>query len=244
MFRGLVILLFLIFTFPAASQYVERTNFNYKSKSYEIISFKVDSGFVSSISILDNISLTAESFFFDSLSKVGKFFAITAGSVDTLCNLLGFLVSNGVVKQKLNLGVGVGNFYAFGNSVLVMSKANIGFVAPNSLIASTQYDFALQSGPTLVDKGKINSVFSNSSQNKYVRCGIGLSGSSSNLKLHFVLSNEPVSFYQISDLFLNKLRCTDAYLLESSFLASAHFPNSKKTFSPIRRTCKYIYIKM
>lgn len=244
MLRGLVHLLLLSLSVSAYGQYVERANFQYKSKSYDIISFNVDSGFISSISILENNSLSAENIYFDSLMQSRKFFAITAGSVDTLCNLLGFVVSNGVVRQKLNLGVGIGNFYAFGNSVLVMSKESIYFFAPSSLIRSTQYDFAIQSGPILVEKGKINSFFSNSSQNKYIRCGVGVSGNSFNQKLHFVLSNEPVTFYQISDLFLSKLKCSDALLLESSFLASAHFPNIQRSYSPYRKVCKYIYIKL
>lgn len=237
-------LLLLFFSLSASSQHIERANFLYKSKFYDIISFNVDSSFVSSISIVENNSLIPENLYFDSLSQYGKFFAITAGSVDSLCNLLGFYSLNGFVKQKLNLGTGVGNFYSFGNSVLVMSKSDAHFISTGNFLPSVKYDFALQSGPILVESGKINSAFSSSSQNKFIRCGVGVSRSSTKVQMHFVLSNEPVTFYQISDLFVNKLKCTDAFLLESSFSASAHFPNSKKVHSPVRSVCKYIYVRL
>jgi len=244
MCRYFLLLSFLFSSGLLMSQQSEKQNVNYKSKTYDIISFKVDSTFASQIAIINNSGLIAEKDLYDSLEQGGKYFAINAGSVDSLCNLLGLELSEGILKRPMNLNSGAGNFYSYGNAVFAANASGVAIMNTKKYDSTVSYNFALQAGPLLVEDKKINKEFSASSKNQFLRCGIGIRSDNNSQIVYFVIANVPVSFYQFADLFLNKLKCQQAINLESAFYASAHFPNLKRTYSTTRQICNFIYIKL
>ena len=102
----------------------------------------------------------------------------------------------------------------------------------------------VQSGPMLLMSGLINPVFNQNSQNKYVRCGVGLFVNTKSEKfLVFAISNTPVSFYDFADFFNKKFKCNNALCLESAGSA-IYFPGQSYPNDYLDRyICNYLYFK-
>lgn len=119
-----------------------------------------------------------------------------------------------------------GNFYEpEPNGVFFLNPEKTDIVETADFDVDARYDFALQSGPMLVQHGSINPSFPSNNTNKHFRCAVGIVREGSNIFLVFVSSESKVTFYDLA-LFMKKEQgCQEALHLES-MNAFMHFPGS------------------
>jgi uncharacterized protein YigE (DUF2233 family) len=83
---------------------------------------------------------------------------------------------------------------------------------------------ATQSGPLLLNDGKIHPVFNPKSENRNIRTGVGVKGPKD---IVFVMSLDTVTFYEMAVLFRDALTCPNALYLDgiiSQFYPENHSP--------------------
>ena len=114
------------------------------------------------------------------------------------------------------------NFYIQPNGVFYIDKEE-----QVKIITTKAYQkekvkptYALQSGPMLVVNGKINKELSPTSRNRFVRSGVGVIDST---KLAFVISKQPVRFYDFARVFQQKFKCKNALYLDG-FISEMYLP--------------------
>jgi uncharacterized protein YigE (DUF2233 family) len=139
-------------------------------------------------------------------------FATNGGMFHADYQPVGLLVQDGVEKSPVNLAEGEGNFFLKPNGVfLVSSEGEAAIVTSERYARSQGVRAATQSGPLLVIDGKINAAFKKGSFNRTVRSGVGVIDPHT---VVFVISDQPVSFWEFSRLFRDDLRCKDALYLD------------------------------
>jgi uncharacterized protein YigE (DUF2233 family) len=146
-------------------------------------------------------------------------FAMNAGMFEPDLSPVGLFVAHGRELKPLNLVDGRGNFFLKPNGVFYLTAAGPG------IVRSTKYSeraaeilLATQSGPLLLEGGAINPAFGPTSKSKHIRNGVGVRGT----EAIFVISNEPVTFYELATYFKDQLHCQDALYFDgavSSLLA-------------------------
>jgi uncharacterized protein YigE (DUF2233 family) len=132
---------------------------------------------------------------------------------------LGLYVEEGKVLHRLNTRRGAyGNFYLEPNGVFSVSERQA------RIIETSRYDaelasgvstvrFATQSGPLLVQAGRINPLFNPKSNNRLIRSAVCLV---SQHEVALAISDVAVSFYEFSAFLRDKLKCSDALHLDST----------------------------
>lgn len=140
-------------------------------------------------------------------------FAMNAGMYHADFQAVGLYVEKGKQKTKLNEATGEGNFFMQPNGVLAWNTQHA--VIQNT----TKYKqhgfkalYATQSGPMLLSKNQINPRFLPNSTSLKIRNAVGIKEQ----KLYFVMSQQPVSFYQLAQFFKDKLNISDALYLDGS----------------------------
>jgi len=140
-------------------------------------------------------------------------FACNAGMFEATSKPVGLLVENGEEKSPLNLNDGAGNFYLKPNGVFAINAKHHAFVVESgdyrTLVPPILW--ATQSGPLLVHGGDVNPDFMPDSKNRKIRSGVGVTKSG---EVVFALSRQPVTFYELSELFREKLHCPNALYLD------------------------------
>lgn len=154
-------------------------------------------------------------------------FAANAGMFEPDCKPVGLLVQNGAESSPLNLNDGTGNFYMKPNGVFLINAKHEAFVVESSAytVLLTPVVWATQSGPLLVHGGGINPDFIADSKNRKIRSGIGVRKDGT---IVFALSRAPVNFYNFADLFLTKLKCSNALYLDGD-ISAFYVPEIKET---------------
>lgn len=158
-------------------------------------------------------------------------FVTNGGIFDTNYSPLGLYIENSKEVSKINTSTGEGNFYLQPNGVFMIKNGEGEIVETSNYTFSPNISFATQSGPLLVINNEINPLFGKSSQNKYTRSGVGISQNGSIL---FVLSNEPVTFYDIASVFKDKLGVQNALYLDgaiSEMYVPRYREKTKQNFS-------------
>lgn len=135
----------------------------------------------------------------------------------------GLYIENYKKLQNLDTLSGEGNFYLQPNGIFLITQNN------ESQIIDTQHfkyneniKFATQSGPMLLMKGNINSIFQIQSKNVNIRNGVGIL---KNGDVVFVMSKKEISFYDFALVFKD-LGCQDALYLDG-FVSRAYLPEKK-----------------
>lgn len=239
----LLILLFL----PAKSQITEKHNLDYKNAKFDVFVTKIDSVMAGQFTIVTNTARLSEQSFFDSVarSNPARFFAITASIVDSACNPLGLYIAARQKINDINTKQGNGNFYLKPNGFIAVDTANnIEIQEAARFQAGAQYKYAMQSGPMLIVNGIINPAFDKDSKNKNMRCGVGIFTANNEKSIVFIKSNEPVSFYQLAQIFYEKFNCANALTLESGGNCSLHLPNDKLSYNNKLTVCRFILISL
>ena len=162
-------------------------------------------------------------------------FAANAGMFQPDFSPCGLLVENGTEVSPLNTNDGEGNFYMKPNGVFLINDKHEARVI-NAADYPTELSpavWATQSGPMLVMRGDINPDFNAASKSLKIRSGVGVRKDGIAV---FVLSHQPVSFYDFASLFADRLKCPNALFLDGD-ISSFHVPGMKhdlpQTFGPM-----------
>jgi uncharacterized protein YigE (DUF2233 family) len=138
-------------------------------------------------------------------------FAMNAGMFQPDLSPVGLLVQDGRQVSPLNLSDGAGNFFLKPNGVFFVSESG------PRIVESTDYPalargvrLATQSGPLLVRNGVLHPAINAGSTSRLLRNGVGISGGA----VMFVISEQPVNFYEMATYFRDELHCPDALYLD------------------------------
>lgn len=138
-------------------------------------------------------------------------FAMNAGMYKPDFSPVGLLVADGRQISPLNLANGTGNFFLKPNGVFFVSGSGAQIVATTEYPARAKgVRLATQSGPMLLRNGVVNSAFDPASTSRLIRNGVGVS----NGVIVFVISEQPVNFYELAVFFRDELKCQDALYLD------------------------------
>jgi uncharacterized protein YigE (DUF2233 family) len=149
------------------------------------------------------------------LRKQGRqlVFGMNAGMYEPDGSPVGLLVLSGKEVSPLNLNSGYGNFFLKPNGVFFWSRSG------PRVVDSTEYPklsgevmFATQSGPLLVKDGAVHPKLNPASTSRHIRNGVGVTGQMA----YFVISEEPVTFYELATFFRDELKCRDALYFDGS----------------------------
>ena len=120
---------------------------------------------------------------------------------------LGYYIEDGKTLQKINTKTGSGNFYLKPKGIFYIDEHNFPHIqsietaADRALLQSKKIMYLTQSGPMLVHKNTINTIFTQGSSNINVRNGVGILP---NGHAYFAMSTYPVSFYDFAKHFKDK----------------------------------------
>ena len=161
-------------------------------------------------------------------------FAMNAGMFEPDLSPVGLFVQDGREVSPLNLSDGAGNFFMKPNGVFFVSESG------PRIVESTEYPalargvrLATQSGPLLVRNGALHPAINAASTSRLLRNGVGVSGDT----VMFVISEQPVNFYELATYFRDELHCPDALYLDgvvsSLYSADLQRSDSKADLGPI-----------
>jgi uncharacterized protein YigE (DUF2233 family) len=144
-------------------------------------------------------------------------FAMNAGMYHADFSPVGLLVQDGREVSPLNLSTDAGNFFLKPNGVFLVSRAGRPRVVESSEYPalSKGVRLATQSGPLLLRRGRVHSAFIPDSDSRKIRNGVGVSGHTA----IFVISEQPVNFYEFALYFRDVLHCRDALYLDGTVSA-------------------------
>lgn len=125
---------------------------------------------------------------------------------------LGLHISQGKTLVKLNQWHGGGNFFLAPNGVFAVVGSRAGVWETGEFAkAKLAPRLATQSGPLLVQNGKLHPKFTPGSANRNFRSGVGATKDG---KAVFALSQFPVNFHDFARLFRDALGCPHALYLD------------------------------
>ncbi|CAN7551719.1 phosphodiester glycosidase family protein [Variovorax paradoxus] len=144
-------------------------------------------------------------------------FAMNAGMYHADFSPVGLLVQEGREEAPLNLAAGAGNFFLKPNGVFLVSDAGPRVVESSEYAALPKQGvrLATQSGPLLLRRGVVHPAFIPDSDSRKIRNGVGVSGHTA----IFVISEQPVNFYEFALYFRDVLHCRDALYLDGTVSA-------------------------
>jgi uncharacterized protein YigE (DUF2233 family) len=197
----------------------ELSKIRFKGKNYILCKVNTKSYNVRLLNELDEYQVHDFSSINQYLKKIKEkhIFSFNAGMFDENKKPIGLFISQGKQSHEINLIKNkYGNFYSLPpNGVFLIDKKN-----KASIVTSTSYvkDYSLekiklatQSGPMMVINGKFNKAFNEGSKNLNIRNGVGVNKKGEVL---FVISDDPVNFYEFSQLFRDQLECSNALYLD------------------------------
>jgi len=223
------------------------SNYPFNGYSYNAVVVKIDSETVKKFDILQNDNgILHDAFLTNLFNSDSSFFLINACISDTTCKPVGYFAKDAQEIQPANLNDGTGNFFLKPNGALLFTQDDV-ILCESSQISNYQnVRLGIQSGPMLLNNGSINPQFNQNSQNKNIRCGVGIFTNSKNEKfLAFGISNYPVSFYDFAVFFDKKFKCTNALCLESGE-CKMYFPYQSNLGGGELSgyICNYLYFKL
>jgi uncharacterized protein YigE (DUF2233 family) len=143
---------------------------------------------------------------------------MNAGIFDTSQRPLGLHIERGQLLHPLKTRrSGYGNFYLQPNGVFYLDKSGAHIL--ETLAYERQNPKALeatQSGPMLVQRGKIHAAFRPNSPNRLPRNAVGVSNQNT---VHLVMTDGWVNFDDMARFMRDRLGCTDALYLDGSISA-------------------------
>jgi uncharacterized protein YigE (DUF2233 family) len=139
---------------------------------------------------------------------------------------VGLLVQEGREVSPLNLSTDAGNFFLKPNGVFLVSRTGRPRVVESSEYPalSKGVRLATQSGPLLLRRGRVHPAFIPDSDSRKIRNGVGVSGHTA----IFVISEQPVNFYEFALYFRDVLRCRDALYLDGT-VSALHSPALRRS---------------
>jgi len=187
------------------------------------------------IDLYNLIQSDGEPYSFSSIAKDKKkdlLFAMNGGMYEQDLTPVGLYIAEGKTYKSINLGKeGNGNFYRLKpNGVFMIDSNDNAKVLPSDIYVSSKLKpvLATQSGPMLLVHGVYNSNFQPNSTNFNIRNGVGINKKNN---VVFVISEDPVSFYEFSQCFKEFLGCDNALYLDG-VVSQIFVPELQKSPSP------------
>lgn len=153
------------------------------------------------------------------LKKQGQtvLFATNSGIYAPGPRPLGLHVEKGETLVKVNNARSGGNFALLPNGVFWVKGTRAGVTETQAYQRNDpQPEYATQSGPLLVQGGKLHPEFNRNGTSFKVRSGVGVCQDG---KVRFAVSAGPVNFYSFALFFRDTLKCPDALYLDGSISA-------------------------
>lgn len=155
-------------------------------------------------------------------------FAMNAGMFHRDFAPVGLLVIDGREVSPLNLADGAGNFFLKPNGVFLQTASGVRIVPAEQYPQVTErVTLATQSGPLLLNRGRVHPKLDPYSKSRVIRNGVGVQGRDQAI---FVISEQPLSLYEFAVLFRDRLQCSDALYFDGvvSSLLSAELRRSDR----------------
>jgi uncharacterized protein YigE (DUF2233 family) len=142
-------------------------------------------------------------------------FAINGGMYGDDLRALGYYVEKGERLKELDRGEGSGNFYMKPNGVFFGSGGSWRVMGSNTFFNTVgdRPDFGTQSGPLLLDNGKMHPEVQDNGPSKAIRNAVGVDGGG---RAHFVISDAPISFGQLARYYRDVLKVSNALYLDGA----------------------------
>ena len=238
------LIFFYLFSLTIQAQQIEaNTELHFNGDSYRICKIPITNETAKNFKIIENKSQLTHKDFIESKMIEPNCFMINASISDSSCNPIGYYVRDFQVIKPINLTDGSGNFYLKPNGAILFTANDIVVCESSQIRRFTNVRLGVQSGPMLVNAGITNSQFNPSSQNKNIRCGVGIFVNQKNERiLVFAVANNAVTLYSFAQFFLNKLKCTNALCLESGNCVIGLPYISAETEYNSNVICNYLYL--
>jgi uncharacterized protein YigE (DUF2233 family) len=141
-------------------------------------------------------------------------FAMNAGRFSPDRAPVGLLVIDGNEVSPLNLAAGEGNVFLKPNGVFLLTPAGVRIVESQRYPQiSERVLLATQSGPLLLERGKVHPKLDPYSSDRLIRNGVGVQGRDQAV---FAISDQPLNLYEFAKLFRDRLQCSDALHLDAT----------------------------
>jgi uncharacterized protein YigE (DUF2233 family) len=162
----------------------------------------------------------------EALKPQGKqlVFAVNAGMYRPDFAPVGLFVAGGRELTPLNHHVGSGNFSQQPNGVFLVEGGSARVMTTDDYAKKNpKPSLATQSGPILVHEGKIttSAVMNANSTSRKIRNGVCAPSPDQAV---FVLSEDPVTFYEFAGFFRDSLHCQEALYLDGT-ISSLYVPS-------------------
>lgn len=144
--------------------------------------------------------------------------AMNAGMFDEAGQPIGLYVEKSDERTGLNRNEGAGNFHLLPNGVFWGGGARW-HVSTTDAFAARKGDaprYATQSGPMLVIGGKLHPDFAADGESRHFRNGVGVDAKGA---VHFVISDDLVSFGKFARFFRDVAKTPDALYLDGAVSA-------------------------
>lgn len=141
-------------------------------------------------------------------------FLMNAGMYHADLSPVGLYVENGRELQRISTRDGPGNFHLKPNGVFYVSGGKAGVLETREFLRRRPAaEMATQSGPMLVINGRMHPKFSEDSDSRKIRNGVGVRDSD---HVYFALSEQAVTFADFAALFRDRLKTPNALFLDGS----------------------------
>ena len=142
-------------------------------------------------------------------------FAVNGGMYGDDLRALGYYVEKGARLKELDRAEGSGNFYMKPNGVFFGTGGSWRVMGSNAFFNTVgeRPEFGTQSGPLLLDNGKMHPEVQDDSPSKAIRNAVGIDAGG---KAHFVIADAPVSFGQLARYYRDVLKVTNALYLDGA----------------------------
>jgi uncharacterized protein YigE (DUF2233 family) len=154
-------------------------------------------------------------------------FGMNAGKFHSDSSPVGLYIEKGKALKALNTETGDGNFFLKPNGVFFIEESGKAGILETGEFSKKKLKlkFATQSGPLLLDDGKMNENFTPAATSRKIRNGVGLAA---NGEIKFVISNDPVTFYEFAGAFRDKFATPFALSLDGSLSSSIYAPSIER----------------
>ena len=150
-------------------------------------------------------------------------FAMNAGMFKADRSPQGLFIQEGQTIIALDTSSAEGNFYLKPNGVFYVTADKQAFITTTKEFSiKTPVEYATQSGPMLVIKGRLHPAFKKGSANLNIRNGVGLLPGGN---VVFAMSKQPVNLYDFASFFKD-LGCYNALYLDG-LVSRTYLPDQK-----------------
>lgn len=140
-------------------------------------------------------------------------YAMNAGMFHADLSPVGLFISAARQERPLNLQTGSGNFFLQPNGVLLLARSGPKILRSDEFPSLREpVYFATQSGPLLLRQGRMHPAFDRFSRSRQIRNAVAIGQG----RVYFVISNQPVSFYELASYLRDSLQSTEALYLDGA----------------------------